>query len=277
VDTFAERDAAAETAEAEIVQPLDRAAAERLDKRIRLLVNSVRENVAKIEGLLIEAEAGQIHLTLGFKSWTAYLADALGGRLELNTEARRKVVELLAGHRMSQRAIAQATGVGRTTVQRDLAATDGQVAHNGPPETVIGLDGRTHPATPKQDPHEAETEVVADEELPPYDLDDFNDDVDEDDDSPAAYRFTSCSVFDYVEQVAAIGLPSDNGVDIDLVTPLTADDLPADLGGIGTWENCGDAEVARELADRLRAALPRIGELLELLGRRAKDGADDAA
>jgi transposase len=233
VDTFAARDAAAKTVEAEIVQPLDHTAAERLDKRIRLLVNTLCENVAKVEAPLIEAEAGQIHLTLGFKSWTAYLADTLAGRLELNTEGRRKVVELLAGHRMSQRAIAQATGVGRTTVQRDLAALDSQMARNGPAETVIGRDGKTSPATPKQDMHEAEYEVEADEELPRCDVDDdFDDDVEEDDDSPATHRFgASWSICNYVEQVAAIGLATDNGVDIDLVTPLTADDLPADLGG----------------------------------------------
>ena len=73
-------------------------------------------------------------------------------------------------------------------------------------------------------------------------------------------------------------MASDNGVDIDLVTPLTADDLPADLRGLGKWwDNHTAAEVARELADRLRAALPRIEELLRLLDRGAKDGADDAA
>jgi hypothetical protein len=139
--------------------------------------------------------------------------------------------------------------------------------------------GKAHPATAKQDPHEAESEVGADEELPPYDLDDFIDDIDEDDDSPATQRFgSSRSVYNYVEQVAAIGVASDNGVDIDLVTPLTADDLPADLRGLGKWwNNDSAAEFGRELADQLRAALPRIEELLELLDHCAKDAADDTA
>ena len=43
------------------------------------------------------------------------------------------------------------------------------------------------------------------------------------------------------------------------------------------WKNLTGAEVARKLANRLRAALPRIKELLALLDRRAEDGADEAA
>jgi hypothetical protein len=132
----------------EVIAPLDRDAAARLDKRIRLMAATARENLAKIAMLVDEAKAGQIHEALGFPSWTAYLADALGGQLELSTDTRRAVVELMAGEGMSQRAIATAVGVSQKTVDRDLD----KVSHGDSPEPapVTGLDGKTYtrPATP---------------------------------------------------------------------------------------------------------------------------------
>jgi hypothetical protein len=153
---------------ADVATPLGHPAAERLDKRIRLLAGQVRENMAKIGDLVAEAKAGQIHLTLGFNSWTAYLADALGGQLELNTETRREVVELMAGEGMSQRAIAQATGASKTTIQRDIAGLqEGQVVQTGPPGAVTGLDGKTYtksrPEPPEDDTAAAPSEGTTDD------------------------------------------------------------------------------------------------------------------
>ena len=129
----------------EVVAPLDVAAATRLDKRIRLMASTVRENLAKIAELVDEAKAGQVHVALGFASWTAYLSDALGGQLELGTDDRRAVVELLAGEGMSQRGIAAAVGVSQKTVDRDLD----QVSHRDSPDPVVtGLDGKTYPKKP---------------------------------------------------------------------------------------------------------------------------------
>jgi hypothetical protein len=116
---------------ATIVAPLDHGAAERLDKRIRLMADTLRDNIAKITDLIEEAQNGQIHIALGFSSWTAYLADALGGRLELDTDSRREVVALMSGAGMSQRAIAQAVGVNQATVSRDQ-----QVMHDASPAPV---------------------------------------------------------------------------------------------------------------------------------------------
>jgi hypothetical protein len=140
-----------EVVEAE--QLLDVAAAKRLDHRIRLMAGTLRDNLHKIESLVEEAKRGQIHHALGFASWTAYLVDALGGRLDLGTDGRRAVVELMAGHGVSQRTIAQAVGVSQATIGRDV-----QVNRNGSPEeverrpqvngalqpTVTGLDGKTY-------------------------------------------------------------------------------------------------------------------------------------
>jgi hypothetical protein len=130
----------------EVVAPLDVAAATRLDKRIRLMAATVRENLIKIADLVEEAKAGQVHVALGFASWTAYLADALGGQLELGTDDRRAVVELLAGEGMSNRAIATAVGVTEGTVRNDKVRSDCA------PEPVTGLDGKTYAKKPKKKP-----------------------------------------------------------------------------------------------------------------------------
>ena len=156
------------SAEIEVIEPLDVAAATRLDKRIRLMAATVRDNLTKTAELVEEAKAGQIHVALGFSSWTAYLADAIGGQIELGTESRRAVVELLAGEGMSNRAIAAAVGVSHPTVAADLAAAT-QVVNHLPPDgdsagsgdsgdvldrgvldprlntpTVTGLDGKNY-------------------------------------------------------------------------------------------------------------------------------------
>jgi len=107
-----------------------------------------------------------VHETLGFPSWTAYVADALGGQLQLSGEARQAMVQLMAGEGMSVRAIVSATGASKSTVARHI----GEVSHNGTPEpeldvshdgtpddnrasepaTVTGLDGKTY-TKPKGD------------------------------------------------------------------------------------------------------------------------------
>jgi hypothetical protein len=117
---------------ASIVAPLDHGAAHRLDSRIRLLAVNIADNLTKLTNLVAEAEAGQIHLTLGFKSWTAYLASALA-KLDTwtTTDSRRELVDMLAHAGMSQRAIAQAVGVNQATVSRDQ-----QVMHDASPAPV---------------------------------------------------------------------------------------------------------------------------------------------
>lgn len=93
--------------DAEVVPAMDRDAAHRLDSRIRLLAGSVADNLTKLTDLIATAQAGQIHLTLGFKSWPAYLASALSKlKMVMNTEARRELVDVLTDAGMSQRAIA---------------------------------------------------------------------------------------------------------------------------------------------------------------------------
>ncbi|TQK27891.1 hypothetical protein [Arthrobacter sp. SLBN-53] len=137
----------------EVLVPLGVQDAERLDKRIRLMAQTTRENFEKVGRLLDEAKQGRVHEALGFKSWTAYVADALGGQLQLSGEARQAMVQVLAGEGMSVRAIATATGVSKSTVDRDLA----QVSHGGTPDVAGAPDS----AVPQRDTSDV-VEALAD-------------------------------------------------------------------------------------------------------------------
>lgn len=162
------------TVDAEIVVPLDRAEAKRLDQRIRLLVGSINDNIAKLHDLVDEAKRGDVHVALGYHSWTAYLADVFTVTVRLDREQRRELVGYLSGEGMSQRAIADVVGASKNTVTNDLR----HVSHIGtaeadrvvdvpaggdaglavkladaiqrPPSTpVTGLDGKTYRPQPK--------------------------------------------------------------------------------------------------------------------------------
>lgn len=135
------------SANTEVVAPLDITAAGLLDGRIRRMAGTIRESWNTLVALVDMAKAGDIHVALGFPSWTAYLADALGGQLDLGTDTRRAVVELLAGEGMSQRAIAQAVGVSQKTVDRDLDHVS-QIDSPAEPAPVTGLDGKTYSPPP---------------------------------------------------------------------------------------------------------------------------------
>ncbi len=132
--------------DAEIVDSMAKAAAERLDKRIRLLVGSIHESLAKLHGLVEEAKQGDVHKVLGYPSWTAYLADVFTVRVRLEVEQRRELVAYLSGEGMSQRLIADVVGTGVGTVNRDLAESP---VPDGTPEPVTGRDGKTYPRKPK--------------------------------------------------------------------------------------------------------------------------------
>ena len=186
--------------DAEIVDPLDEATA-------RTLTDQIKTGLDTIWDLVVRAYTERAWEVLGYSSWDDYCEREFGtARLRLPREQRNAVVCFLRESGLSIRAISAATGDGVGTVHRALPGVpngtpqptddrEGQTddrpgESSDQPETITGRDGKTSPATQKQDPHEAETEVVAGEELPPYDLDDFNDDdVDEDDDSPATQRF----------------------------------------------------------------------------------------
>lgn len=141
----------------EVMVPLDESDARRLDQRIRLMAGQVVANWVKLRALVDEARLGQVHLALGYPSWTAYVAD-VGGELSVTAEIRPEVVELLASAGMSTRAIAAVTGASKSTIARDISGVpsgtpDTEDASDAPAESVpvTGLDGKTY-GKPKRKP-----------------------------------------------------------------------------------------------------------------------------
>lgn len=125
----------------DVVVPLSREDAEQLDKRIRLAAGQFVADWVKFQGLIDDARRGQVHLTLGYPSWTAYVAEVGQDLLSLptaNAEVRHEVLEWLSSAGMSLRAIAQVAGLSKSTVGRELAAvpsgTPGDAA--GPDPTI---------------------------------------------------------------------------------------------------------------------------------------------
>jgi hypothetical protein len=48
--------------EAEVVEPLDQAAASRIDQRVRLLVGTINDNIVKLRELVDKAKRGHVHV-----------------------------------------------------------------------------------------------------------------------------------------------------------------------------------------------------------------------
>jgi transposase len=157
--------------EHEVLVPLNRPDAEKLDGRIRRMADTARGNLETVGRLLDEAKAGQVHQTLGFKSWTVYVADAVGGQLQLSGDARAAMVGLLAGEGMSVRAIAEATGVSKSTVSRDME----QVSHNGTPQSGAEvIDNGPPDADDSTNPAEAVVDAIIAEAREQCDMSDKN-------------------------------------------------------------------------------------------------------
>ncbi|MGV0628461.1 helix-turn-helix domain-containing protein [Mycobacteroides chelonae] len=154
--------------EVEVIVPLDGAAAKMLDNRIKTSVENIGERLTILHRLLDEAEKGQVHLTMGFRSWTEYLTDRIGNRWQIGGDERREMAQLLANRGMSVRAIASITGTSKSTVARVLdevsqsgtadsgdaeAGGEEQVSHGGTPvsegaqsklEYTHGLDDKKY-------------------------------------------------------------------------------------------------------------------------------------
>lgn len=126
-------------------QMMTEADARRITERIRFTATTARESIEKLQRLVTQAQEGQAHVVLGYKSWTAYLADVLGSEpLRLPREKRQELVGYLAGEGMSTRAIAPVVGVSHTTVRHDIAG-----GNNFPPavNTEAGRDFPPEPGT----------------------------------------------------------------------------------------------------------------------------------
>lgn len=116
---------------------------------------------AQMRQEIADAYAHRDWEALGHASWPEYLAIEFGTELaRLATADRRAVVGDLRAQGMSMRQIANATGVGQSTVRDDI-----KVSGIHSPDRIAGSDGKSHPGTkPSADrvgPADASPEVPA--------------------------------------------------------------------------------------------------------------------
>lgn len=133
-----------------------------LDQDIRAMAKTIATDLVEFGRLIERAKTEHLWERLGFKSWTAYIADVVGRNMKvLPVEDRRQIVAFLDDEGMSQRAIAAAVGVSQKTVDRDLdeLSHDDSVADDddelAPVLTIVkerrtGLDGKSRPAHPQE-------------------------------------------------------------------------------------------------------------------------------
>ncbi|OBH54325.1 hypothetical protein [Mycobacterium sp. E2479] len=135
-----------EVIDGEALEPLTEAEAKALDEKIRVAGKEFADTWFELLTLLEQAEQGQIHVALGFRSWPEYLAEAV--RIApVDKNERKWMAALMSGEGMSQRAIAAVLDVDQKTVSNDLRS----VEENSSTDTV-GRDGKTYKREPKDTP-----------------------------------------------------------------------------------------------------------------------------
>jgi hypothetical protein len=112
--------------------------AQRLDEKLRNAVQDLYE-------LLIEAVSKEIWRPLGFADLGAWYSDVTVGK-SVSPQTRAHLAGLLRSRGYSLRAIGGVLQVNKDTVAHDLR----QGSHDGTPDRVTGLDGRSRPAGWKQ-------------------------------------------------------------------------------------------------------------------------------
>jgi transcriptional regulator len=129
--------------------PYTKAKAENLDKRITATVDKIADNFDVLEGLVKEAKEGQIHIALGFASWTAYFAARINTKFAEITD-RQVAALMLHEEGMSNRAIGSTLGVSAATVVSDVrTAKAKRPAATAPatPKKSVGKDGKEYTRT----------------------------------------------------------------------------------------------------------------------------------
>lgn len=146
------------------------------------ITSKISEHVNTAWELIKRAYHGRAWEVLGYPTWDEYCQAEFGGsRIRLPREERQEVVASLREAGLSVRAIAAATGLGKSTVDRDVAGVP-----NGTPAraAVTGIDGKTY------QPRPAAVAEPADESNPVPRPDPFAVPVDEGDESAARRQVT---------------------------------------------------------------------------------------
>jgi hypothetical protein len=142
---------------AEIVDgtmPLSETDAKNLNANIRVACERFTTSREKLQDLLKEAHTGNIHVALGYSSWTAWFAENVS-ITPADKADRQAWAAVMSGRGMSQRAIAGVLGVSDSTVKRDVDKV--AASHEAPDNTTgptsepdgdavtTGLDGKQYP------------------------------------------------------------------------------------------------------------------------------------
>lgn len=141
-----------EVIDAEVVEgpaPLTTEEAEALDKEVASAAAQTADSLGHLADLVQQARIGQIHIGLGFPSWTAWFADRVTAPLMAVGE-RKSVALMLHNEGMGERAIGQVLGVSQPTVHNDIKAAKAAAGQKdtGSSKTV-GKDGKTYTRKPK--------------------------------------------------------------------------------------------------------------------------------
>lgn len=141
-----------------LADSVDDRAAQMDASEARTVTDRIKVDVAAIWELIEQAYTRRAWSALGYPSWDDYCAAEFGAaRLRLPREDRRDVVLSLRESGLSLRAIASATGLGRGTVERELAPVpigtpadpdSGELHHEAHIAPVVGLDGKTYQRNP---------------------------------------------------------------------------------------------------------------------------------
>jgi hypothetical protein len=154
--TTAELEVVEEVEEVELIEPLSKRKAQALHKKIQTAVGQWHTKRDAVLDLLNEAAAGQIHISLGYKSWPAYLADTVQ-IVPANMEERQELAVAMSAKGLTQRPIAAILGVSQKTIDRDL---EGQEFDT---DTVTNVDGvevaRNKSTVVEETPEEVEPEA----------------------------------------------------------------------------------------------------------------------
>ncbi|WP_197504776.1 RNA polymerase sigma factor, partial [Mycobacterium sp. 852002-51163_SCH5372311] len=125
--------------------PVSKGYAENLDKEIRKAARSVAHDLDELVFWVAEAKALGIHTHLGFDSWTDYIVEALGDFTgALGPAVRQLLVDMFRKDGMSLRAIAEALGISKSTVQRQVSQS-GTGDDDGEVVKTTGTDNKAYP------------------------------------------------------------------------------------------------------------------------------------
>jgi transposase len=131
-----------------MTENMTREQAETVTREIREQGKALTTARTKFASAVKRAKQGNAHAALGFKSWTAYVADTFENLPGLGKADHEYLTAYMAGEGMSSRAVARVLGVSQSTAARMIrqAEEKGEVSAD---REVEGTDGKGQKADKK--------------------------------------------------------------------------------------------------------------------------------